>query len=352
MKEILLIALFTLLLAGCDSQRDLYDTASPLLYIEGDWVPSLGIQNMSNKATAMLYKKGDGITKEFFLQPNNVTPKVSRGEYDILIFNGLMFSEENTNLDHIAFRNTNNVEDFEAFVLDVAPNSRLVRADGEYIASNEMERLTSIRHKTFVESEHYYYIKYQNGHKVQTTEGDYIEQEIRLVPYAHSYLAQVTIHLINPSSAAVANGSLRGFIGSIFMASGKPSHFDVTHQLRLNNLRITNHGTKGDPNDPETGTIESPLFVTFGPPIDLPDRRYTFELSIIIKDGTELNQTFDITDQVAPVVIERFNFLQTHNSPINLTIPIEISFELPFVDPESVITVNDWGDEEIIRVPI
>ena len=345
--------LFTLLLwAGCDKQRDLYDIATPILHIEGNWVPSLGVQDMSNRATAMLYKKEDGVTKEFFYRPNSITPKVSRGEYDILLFNGLMFSEENTNLDHIAFRNTGNVDRFEAFVLDVVPNFRLSRADGEYMASNEMEILTSIHHKTFIEGEYQYYLKYKNGKNGFPDMDDYVEKTIRLVPRALSYLAHVVVHLTNPSSAAVANGALRGFVGSVFMASGEPSHFNVTHQLRLNSLSITNPGTPGDSSDPERGTIESPWFVTFGPPIDLPDRHYSFEVSIITKDGTEIIKNFDITPQIEPVIAKRIAFRDVYDIPISLEIPIELSIELPIIDPSSVIEVNDWGDDEIIRVPI
>jgi len=352
MRKRIIITVFISIIACCDEQRDLYDTASPLIEIKGNWVPSLGMEDMSGRATAMLYHN-DKVTKEFFLKPNSVTARVTQGEYDILIFNGMMFSEENTNLDHILFRNTNNIAHFEAVAVEVAPNARLVRANGEYIASNDMELLTVARTQLSVEGERLYYLKYKNGRDMNTNMESIVERTVSLTPYAVSYPTQVMIHLTNPSSAAIANGALRGFVGAVMMASGAPSLFDVTHHLRLNNLIITNQGTAGNPNDPETGTIESPWFVTFGPPLDESNRRYTFELSIILRDGQTVNGTFDITDQINATILRIKNYRQTPTTiQFRLTIPIEISVNLPKVEGESGVDVNDWEEDEIIRVVI
>jgi len=355
------MALITLL-AGCNKQRDLYDTALPILLIESNWVPSLKIADMSGRATAMLYKsaptKDNSITKEFFYHPNTVKTKVERGEYDVLLFNGMMFSEKNTNLDNIFFRNTDRVETFEAVVVEVAPSPRLVRAEGEYIASNDMELLTSAHTRTFVEGERQYFLKYKNGRNGFTALDNNVEMELKMMPVAISYPAQVIVHLINPKSAAVANGALRGFTGSAFMASGKPnSDFNVTHHLKLNHLTFPNPIT-----EPKKGTIESQVFVTFGPPLDKPERHYTFELSIILRDGSLLNRIFDVTDQVERYINE---IIAYHKYPgekqVEIFILIEIFLELPEVieipnggggNGGSSIGVNPWEDDEIIVVKI
>ena len=352
MKKILSIVIVMWICVGCHTQRDLYDTASPLLSVQGNWIPSLGVADMSGRATAVFYKNND-VVKEFFYHPNSVTTRVSRGAYDILLFNGLFFSEENPNLDQLFFRNTHSAATFEAVVEEAVPNGRLVRAQGEYLASNNMEVLTSAYMQLFVEGENQYYLKYKDGRNGYPVLEDYVEHEVRLTPVALSYAAQIVIHLVNPSSAAVANGSLRGFAGSVFMASGMPSHFDVTHQLRLNNLTINTRGTKGDAADPETGTIESPWFVTFGPPLDLPDRRYTFEVNIILKNGEVFSQVCDVTHQVE----QSIKMIQNHRkipieTHIALTIPIELFLELPEVELDSSVGVNDWSDDEIIIIKI
>ena len=359
---------------ACDKQRDLYDTASPVLQIEGNWIPSLGAADMSGRATAMLYpdvvtKNRIGITKEFLYRPSIITTKVSRGEYDVLLFNGLMFSEENTNLDHVFFRNTDNVETFEAVAVEVASNNRLVRTDGEYIASNDMEQLTSAYAHVFVEGERQYFLKYKNGHNGYPSLEDYVESELKMIPIAVSYYSQVVVHLVNPRSAAIANGALRGFVGSVMMASGEPeTNFAVTHQLRLNNLTISDQGTQGDPANPERGTIESPWFVTFGPPLDRPEHSYTFELSIILRDGREILRTFDVTEQVCASIKNIIEYRETHWDSyatsllapavsIVPTIPIVICLELPWIEPRynddnPMVNVNGWEDDEIIRVKI
>ncbi|MDR2584646.1 MAG: hypothetical protein LBC84_00245 [Prevotellaceae bacterium] len=347
LKEKIAVILI-LLLASCVKQRDLFDTVSPLLQIQGDWVPSLGAADMSGRATVMLFK-GDEVDKRFFNLPNSVTAKTSRGEYNILLFNGMMFSEEITNLDHIFFRNTAKAETFEAVVVEVISNSRLARAQGEYIAGNDMEILTSAHTQLFVEGETQFNLKYKDGRNGYPVVQDYVESTIKLTPRALSYPTQVIVHLVYPRSAAIANGSLRGFAGSVFLASGAPSTFEVTHQVRLNSLVITHPGTNGDANDPELGTIVSPIFNTFGPPLDQPNRLYTFEINVILVNGEVVIKTFDVTDQIKQT-IEKIHLF--HQNPIGtLTIPIEIFLELTDVIG-SAVSVNDWGDDEIIRVVI
>jgi len=328
--------------------------SSPLLGVEGDWVPSLDKTDMSQNATAMVYN-GSLHAKEYFLTSNTVTTKVTKGKYKVLLFNGMMFSEDNTNLDNIYFRETNDVDAFEAFAAEGEASKRLLKNDGEIIASNEMEILTSRIATTEIEGQSQYYVIYKNGEKTDQVISDYVENEIKMTPKPVSYNSQVVIQLINPSSAFSATGALRGFVGSVKMASRMPSHREVTHHLKLNNLRITQPGTPGDPQNPELGTIESPVFVTFGPPVDLPDRRYEFELMIVLKDGQEMNWVFDITEQVLPLIETiKENLDETVEVPVKLDLSIAVSTELPEIDPNSGsdIDVGEWEDDEIIKIPI
>lgn len=337
-----------LLLCGCTEQRDLYTVARPQIYIEGNWEPTLHQTNMSMNATAMLYAAdGRMVSKNYFVSPRSVTVAVARGTYDILLFNGMMYSENDTHLDNVSFRGTDRLETFEAVVAEGEPNRRLLRNGSEYIASNEMELLTSAGSKQEVTGESGYFIKYKDGQNGYPTHEDYVEAELYLTPSAVSYECRIVVDLINPSSAHVANGALRGFAGSVFMASRVPSHQEATHQFRLNDLEITG-------SDPERGSIRSPLFVTFGPPLDLPDRRYSVEVNIVLVDGETLEETFDVTDQVAQV-IERIKEGLSSGELVeaSITIPIRIAVELPIVDPvQGSIGVGDWEEDEIIKVPI
>lgn len=332
---------------GCTRQRDLYDISSPLLQIEGDWVPSLNIANMSNQATAMVYGP-DEVNKQYFLESNSVKAKVSKGKYDVMIFNGLMFSEDETNLDNIYFRNTDSLDTFEAFGEEGHENKRLARVNGEFIISNEMELLTSRRASVEVMGENVYFLKYKNGKNGFDSYDDYVEDEIKVTAMPVSYLARVTVTLKNPEGAAVANGALRGFARSVLMGTRFPSHLEGTHQMRLNNMKYT------DPDSNLYATIESPEFVTFGPPVDLPERTYEFELKIALRDGREVHEIFDVTPQILPVIdAMRVNLSEETVIPIRLTIPIALTIDLPEVDLDAGgIDIDQWDDDEIIQIPI
>lgn len=350
MRRLLPLAAIVLLLCGCTEKRDLYTVAHPMLYIEGNWEPTLHQTDMTMDATAMLYEAGGGemVSKDYFKSPRSVTVDVERGTYDVLLFNGMMYSEQDTHLDNIFFRGTDRLSSFEAVVAEGEPNRRLMRVGDEYIASNNMELLTSATQSQEVTGESGYYIKYKDGKNGYPSPEDYIEASLYMTPVAVSYECQVVVELINPSSAYAANGALRGFVGSVFMASRMPSHMDVTHQFRLNDMEITSRM-------PETGRIRSPRFVTFGPPLDMPDRRYTVEVNIVLVDKeTVYEDTFDVTDQVA-VAIEHIKESAESGKPIeaNITIPINIAIELPVVEPVGGdVGVDDWDDDEIISVPI
>ena len=346
MKNSLIAIAVALLFSGCTDHRDLYSVAHPLLLIEGDWEPSLQMNDMSMNATANIYTLDNGqlVSKHYFVSPRSVTASLSGGRYHVLLFNGMMYSEQETHLDNIFFRATNQLSTFEAVVMESEGNRRLTKAAGEYIASNEMELLTSMCQPQDISGNSMFQIKYKNGRPVQN---DQVEATLLMVPMPVSYRCQVVVNLVNPRSAYVANGSLKGFVGSVFMGARMPSHMDVTHQFRLNDLKI-NRGS------PETGSIHSPLFVTFGPPLDMPNRKYTLELSIILVDGNEYKQTFDITDRIAAIIDKiKINLDTMEPIEVNLTIPIEVSVTLPVVEPaDGMVGVGDWEDEEIIKVPI
>ncbi len=353
MRYILSIIAATLLLAGCQKQRDLYGVSHPMLRIVGDWSPSLGESDMSYNATAVLYKQNGGTTKEYFLSPNSVTTNVTRGTYDIFIFNGLMYSPDDTHLDNICFRGTSSCETFEACANEAPANKRLTTKAGEVIASNEMGILAHSYACVEVTGNNEYYIKYKDGKNGFPVVPDYVEATLPLTPRAVSYYAQVTVDLVNPQSAFSASGALRGFAGSVFLCSRMPSHNPVTYHLRLNNMDIYDEGVEGDPLRPAKGTIESLPFATFGPPLDLPGRSYEFEITVTLRDNTERTWTIDVTDQITPIIAQITANLDESQPQTEVTIPINISLTLPVVaDVSGSIGVGEWGEDEIIIVPI
>ncbi len=87
MKKIVIAFIFMVLLAGCDKQRDLYDISDTVLHVHGSWSHSLEEHSMLD-ATVLLYRDGN-IKKEFLSRPNGVTTHVTRGDYEVVVFNGL-----------------------------------------------------------------------------------------------------------------------------------------------------------------------------------------------------------------------------------------------------------------------
>lgn len=343
MRKILLITFVALNLAGCTKQRNLYNISSPLLYIESDWLPSLGVADMSGNATAALYKGGSLESKSFFSMPASTRAKVSRGDYGVLVFNGQMFSEERTNLDFISFRNTVDASLFEAYSVRATAVGRLPLGDGEILINNEMAMLASAYCEKYIADDPVFFRVYEDGGIESELYADHVVDSVALTPVSLSHYAQVFVDLINPASAAVAHGELRGFAESVYVKSRMPSHTPGVHQMSLNNLRMT-----GD----KKGTVESSKFVTFGPPLDLPSgRAYTFRLSVLLHDGETFEQTFDVTDQVLPAVdVILSNRAGGIYGPS--TIVIRISAELPVVKSGINIGTNPWSDDEVIIIKV
>lgn len=341
------------LLAGCQKQRDLYTVVHPMLCIDGDWQPSLGIADMSQNATAMIYCHDGSVCKEYFLS-NSVTTDITEGRYDVLIFNGLMYSPDNTHLDNIFFCGTDRAETFEACVAEAQPNRRLAKQPDEFLASTEMGILAPAFATHMASGHNEYCLKYRDGQNGYPLYADYIETHLLMTPRTVSYSTRVTVNLINPASALAANGALRGFAGSVFLASGMPSHTNVTYQLKLNNMTITHKGAAGASSDPQRGTIESPRFVTFGPPLDLPDRTYEFEIEVALRDGNYYRNKFDVTDQITSLIMQLKANREQSQPQVKITIPIVIDITLPQIDEDlsGSIGVGDWGPDEIITVPI
>jgi hypothetical protein len=371
-----LFSAFLSTLAGCHTQDDLYALSSPVLRVKSDWsyVPGwagneteaeAGTETetgagsrASGQATVMLFGEGgeDGeggevreVRKTFLNSSSSVELPITRGEYDVLVSNGLFQSENITPLDHVWFRGTGNLETFEAVVAEVTPNRFLSRAEGEYIASCSMEILASAQGHVSIEGENRYYLKYRDGENGWPEIPNYAEQEITLIPWPVSYVTRIAVSVANPESMArlpsgspVISAALRGFSGSVFNARRRPNpDFLVTHQTNLNSYCDTGENL---------GQVEA-SFVSFGPPLD---RRPGYECSLEIfaglVDGSEVRRTFSL-DEAVSELIDRIEECRAGELPITMTIPIEIDLALPEVEPSggggSFVGVNPWEDIEV-----
>jgi len=336
-------ALCALTLAGCDHQRDLWIRGTSLLEVEGDWVPSLGIEDMSGRATARFYPASGDARTEYFAEPRRVDSPVEEGLWNVLIFNGTMFSEQETNLERITFRNTASVGTFEAVVASAEPLSpNLSVAEGEKIAANDMELLTAAAAEVEVDAARGFKVKYINGIDQHPTPDSYVDTTIVLTPRLLNYYAKVVVQMTSADNASTTcSAAVRGFVGSAMMASADRGADRVTHQVRLEKLMV----------DPTTdvGSVESAPFVTFGPPVPArADWKFELEVSITSRDGNVTRKTFDVADQIAPVV-ERMVARTFTNSQSD---PILIVVKLDLPELEAGVELDNWDDGSNIVVDI
>jgi hypothetical protein len=288
-----------------------------------------------------------------------------------MVFNGVMESEQVTNLDYVYMRGTGDPATFEVCCAPANPLRNIVRLDGEYVASNNMELFAFDTEEVNVEHTDGLRLKYVDGSRVKD-ENTVVGQNVcvEFAPRVYSYRVRVRMTgLVNPLSSAYVSGAIRGFMGSIFPATenGVPRMgFAATHHLTLappsvgEKTRIADDGTM-------TGTVESSIFVTFGPEVPAPGERlpdagvYFFDPAITLINGIELRlpSPLDITPQVNAIaaVISAHHYDGqpiTHDNNL-FTIEIPDPVVLPVIeddcpDDNSLVDVDDWGRDEPVII--
>lgn len=342
--RIILFICFALLMNSCTEQRDLYVPSYPQLMIKNDWAPSLC--DTDNGATAMIYDRPKMSPTELIPDAFHKIIELDKGAYDVLVYNGLMYSPKETHLDNIFYRGTDRFETFEAVITEMPPGKRFRAQKGEVVVNSPDILATRSTAGHDIHARKKFEMKYRDGVNGFPTNLKFLDDTIFFSPCRVTHTCQVIAHVRNPQSARVVQAKLHGFSHSVFLANRMPAHNNITHQFILNSL-------KQDSSDPTMGTISSPVFTTFGPPLDLPERRYTVDVYVLLINSEELPlMTFDVTDQVE----EAINYLTTErlkNCPIMDTFHIYIEYDLPIVISDGMdVGLGEWGDDVIITVPI
>lgn len=342
-KHILLL-LSLLSSSRCTEHRDLHVVSYPQLLVQNDWVPSQVFPPYG--ATAMIYDDNNGQRTEIMTDANRKIVELDHGLYDIVVFNGSLYNHSDV-LGNICFRGTDNFETLEAFVTEMNPAKRFRAVAGDVIVDHPDIIATHSTAKCDIEARRKFEIKYRDGKIGSPTNPQYIKDTLPFTPCRVTIDCIVICRVKNVRSARIVQAKLRGFAGSVLLANRMPSQTNVTHQFTLNNRQF-------DDPDPTVGTIRSPLFSTFGPPLDLPERKYSVDIDILLINGEEWPQkSFDVTDQVEPF-IEYLKQERNNNNPF-ITLPIELNLymELPVVISDGMdVGVKDWGDDVIVTVPI
>lgn len=347
------ILLMSAILIGCTDHRDLHVVSSPMLFIENDWVPSrtnitrtggdVSEDYQDPKATVVVYPLPSPI---FWLEDHRYKLiSLDQGEYHILVLNDYLYSENQSFLKNIRYRGTNTFDTFEAYATTMG-NTFKPRA-GETIVNNPDTLATRSTIDFSIEGKRTFQMKYKNGKNGFPTTPSYVEDSLLFVPCRVVHSCVVRVHALNIKAlngVGKARASLRGFSGSAFLANRMPSHSEVTHQFNLNSMVL-------DQDVPANGTI-SARFSTFGPPLDLPDRTYELEINVLYPSGREAPPfIIDVTDQLT-AQIEQMNADRLADRPIMADILIQVEITLDSDKGDWDVSVDDWGDDIIITIPM
>lgn len=353
MRHCLFVFLAGILWSSCTEQRDLYVSSSPMLLVKNDWKPSRTNLERSEvydledytdpKATLMVYPLSNPI---YCMEDHKrKTIALDQGDYSILVFNDYMYSESQTFLRNIRYRGTRAFDTFEAYT--TLAGNRFKAKEGEVIVNNPDTLSTRSTMDLSIEGMKTFHLKYKNGKNGFPTSANYVEDSLLFTPCRVVHKCAVSVHVLNVKAlngVGKARASLRGFSGSVFLANRLPGHDNVTHQFSLNSLKL-------DPESTSDGTI-SAKFSTFGPPLDLPDRRYELEINVLYPSGREAPPfLFDITDQLTAQVA-RMNVDRLANKPIMDDIVIHVEITLDSDKGDWDVGLGDWGDDIIITVPV
>lgn len=363
MRTKYLLAALAPLMAACTELRDISDRTDLVLDIEASWSHSLGQADMRN-ATVLLHHSDGEQSRAHLTRSNGVTARVKHGDYDVMVFNGVMESEERTNLDHIRFRGTDRHGTFEVYSTEAEPMMRLSRAESEMIASNDMELFTFAHHRVSVDGDGAIYSRYDNGERVNESIDQHVAQTLASTPCALSFRYQVVLtNVVNPLSARSGAGALRGFMGSVFVpatgARPRPG-VQATHHLALSAPNGTRIRTRAD--GEQVGTLVTSQFVSFGPPLpaegnSLPaEGEYFFNPVFALYDGTEFRPgPIDITAQVNAMIERKLDHhagRHISHAENSFVITIDDEIMLPLISGGGglPVDVEPWPDDEIIIV--
>lgn len=347
----------TIVLIGCTDHRDLHVDAKPLFIVKNDWSEA---RLIPEGATAMFFARpdpkvpmlSDPTRHKLYLEPNI---------YDILVFNEVMLSSTDSNLEGIAYRGTDKFNTFGAYAKPSQVNAIFKSAEDEvmvgYAYPEPLATRTEEQREILTEKE--YVMKYQNGKNGFAVYRDYDADSTEFLPIRVTRKVKVIAHVRNFKKGIRVSGTLRGMAEGVLLATRQPDGAKATYVFDLNNAVV-------DPEREDGYIIVSPSFTTFGPWWnDYPSsRNYTLDL-LVGKNGDTFRYTFDVTksdgetvtrsvgDAILKIKVEEAQFLKDGTPPKMEEIIIEVWLALPTGTDGSIdVDLGDWGTDIIIPIPI
>lgn len=342
---------------GCTDHRDLHVTSSPMFIIKNDWSAA---RLNPESATAILFASpepyesmlNDVCRHRLYLDPDI---------YDILVFNEVMLSSTELNLDGIVCRGTKRFDTFGAYAKPSPVNPVFRSAPDEIMVGYGYPEPLATRtfEKKEVLSGKQYMMKYQNGDNQFIDYQDYDADSVELLPIRVTREVKIIAHVKNLKNKFRVSATLRGFAEGVLLSTRQPDGTNAAYTFDLNSA-------VPDPQVEDGHIIVSKPFSSFGPWWNHypSEQRYMLDL-VATRNGEIFQYSFDVTESdgvtvtqsvgeaIVKIQAEEAQFLKDGTPPAMELIVIEVWFELPMVTDGSIdVGVGDWGTDIIIPIPI
>lgn len=342
---------------SCTDQRDLYVDCKPLFIIKNDWSAA---RLNPDGATAMFYARAkpyepmydNPYRHKLYLEPNT---------YNILVFNEVMFSPTNPNLEGVVYRGTEEFNTFGAYAKQ-SPVNPVFKAgpDEVMVGYGYPDPLaTTTCEKREILEEKQYLLKYKDGKNGFTVYDDYDADSIDMLPIRVTREVKIIAHVKNLKNQFRVSGTLRGLAEGVLLSNRQPDGSDAAYTFDLNSA-VPDPAVEGG------HIIVSVPFNTFGPWWSNYPSEHKYTLDIVATNTKQIfNYSFDVTqsdgkivtksmgEAIVKIKVEEAKYLTDGTPPAMEQIVIELWFDLPAIIDDSIdVGVGDWGTDIMIPIPI
>lgn len=336
MKELKTLILLCLILSSCDTRWKIYDKFEVWVHVKIDWS---NLNQRPNGTTIAFYPQTRTDIEPIFLITNSINDSIRlpQDTYSVLVFN-----ETLTGHDNIYFRGTTRYETFEAYIKPTTVSNKYYIPEGEYAVASPsilaIDRLENFRiTQAAILSKARITLNFKPQRVLSTT------------------ILKVHIRGMNNVAKSGSSASISGLANGINLSTGRLSSTPVTQVFTLNNKLF------------ESGSITqgtmSGSFVCFGI-IDneIETKSKTQNVQNLASLYFRLRNETDL-DRIDRNVTGRIEVITEGNQiiykvEIGLDVPSDPIIVLPDVpDTEKPgagfdADVGDWGDEEVVDVPL
>lgn len=339
---VLVCSVFALLaLTSCDNRREMF--TERMIYgqvnIDLDWQM---VKSTPNGGTVVFFPDTTSSVGHFNTN-TKILVMMNDTHEEVMVpymnYKVISFNETYDDFDFVRFRSIDSPEEFEAYTESITVNTKYTKSAVNTITSSPDALYLQTIDTVSVVSNLDYNTEYQ----------------LSLTPGRVSPLISVRIYIkgMDNMSKEGSAASISGLSEGLNMSTGLPNNTPVTHMFKIDN-RVFNE------NSYQEGYTSGQLYVFGVPEQSDTTQRNILTIYIRLRNGEDYTPLqYDITEKLAE--------LRSRDLSTNITLNLDIALgksdddpeiELPYVEDAGEPgagfdpTVDDWGDDEKIILPI